>query len=548
MQSKTADNKGPGILIANIVAIAYFVISGEVNVTKEIFFMKTDGDFEWLLQHIPEKASPNIHKERVEKVETVISNIIVDASLPVTIGLFGTWGSGKTTFLAILAQRLKGKKVWQEQVEVIYFNAWKYAGFQEIVPSLIYKILKFGLPPSKKTEKLIAKIMLSLGKEYADKLGEWAEKYISVNPVEIFKDLVDVGAAIKDETTVTKKLLDSYYTQVDRAQDLLQEQFEGSKLKTIVLIDELDRCDPDEAFFVIKQLRVFFSMRNIPIVFILCANPEPIGLAIKHRYGLDSATSDYEARKILEKFVDLYIDMSEPFRLEEYVKWLWNKHDKLPEQMSFVSAIDEKYVDAALYSDTVKNATAFQAISTGNPIYANLRLLQKSLDYVCSRSFPNKHLLWTAWHLEMAEQMDIGLRREITTISAQIRDITRRTYQELLKISYVQKVGGNRQKISLNTDKGQTMFGAFRSYYWEIVQMKLNEMEEQGGYEMAEARRIIKKLSSDYKRMDFVVLMSLLPFKSPITLPDANSGDFQLFSADLQKGLMNQFGWLLANY
>jgi hypothetical protein len=45
-------------------------------------------------------------------------------------------------------------------------------------------------------------------------------------------------------------------------------------------------------------------MRNCPIVFVVCANPGPIGLAIKHRYGLQSDTGDYEARRILEKFVD----------------------------------------------------------------------------------------------------------------------------------------------------------------------------------------------------------------------------------------------------
>ena len=35
-----------------------------------------------------------------------------------------------------------------------------------------------------------------------------------------------------------------------------------------------------------------------------------IGLAIKHRYGLEYDGGDYEARRILEKFVDSYEDLS----------------------------------------------------------------------------------------------------------------------------------------------------------------------------------------------------------------------------------------------
>ena len=55
--------------------------------------------------------------------------------------LVGPSGCGKTTFLALLARQLEGKP----NRRVIYFNAWKYAGFMEIVPSLIYRIIHDGV-------------------------------------------------------------------------------------------------------------------------------------------------------------------------------------------------------------------------------------------------------------------------------------------------------------------------------------------------------------------------------------------------------------------
>lgn len=512
--------------------------------------MKLDGDFAWLLSHIPPRGSPNIHEERVQKVEELIADCITRRSLPYTLGLFGTWGCGKTTFLSLLAKRLSESPAWRERCNVIYFNAWKYAGFLEIVPSLIYKVLKYGAAPTEEAERVTAKIMLSLGKEYSDKVGQWVEKHLGLDPVKLFKE---IQAALREAAIpVPQEVLHSYYTQVDQAQDLLRKVFQDNHKATVVLIDELDRCDPDEAFAVIKQLRVFFAMREVPLLFLICANPEPIGLAIKHRYGLDSPTSDYEAKRILEKFVDTYVDMSEPLLLGPYIKALWRGQRRDPAGTSLIAALDEQYPQANYHADTVKNATPFQAMKTDNPIYANLRLLRKSLEYVCSHSFPNKHLLWTAWHLEMAEQMDEGMRRSIAAVSSEIRDITRRAYEELFAIHYRWITNpGKPPRILLETDKGKTLFGAFRSLYWEFAKQRVDELESEQGSQAAEMKRILSGWLTDYRRMDFVVLMSLLPFGNAadrIRHSGHGHGDFRAFAFGLTDDFINQYGWLLANY
>ncbi len=56
--------------------------------------------------------------------------------LPYTFGLFGSWGSGKTSLLSLLSkdQRI-GNYI------PLYFNAWKYAGIDDIYSILTYKIL-----------------------------------------------------------------------------------------------------------------------------------------------------------------------------------------------------------------------------------------------------------------------------------------------------------------------------------------------------------------------------------------------------------------------
>jgi hypothetical protein len=177
-----------------------------------------------------------------------------------------------------------------------------------------------------------------------------------------FKDASKAYAQVHEQSViVSQKLLDAYYAQIDRAQDLLFKLFQDRQRITVVLIDELDRCDPDEAFEVIKQLRVFFAMRKLPIAFVVCANPEPIGLAIKHKYGLTTASGEYESRSILEKFVDVYFDMAEPAELGKTVEWLWNRSDtpyKTIQNHLYIVRLDAAYVSGNAQKDTVRNVTA----------------------------------------------------------------------------------------------------------------------------------------------------------------------------------------------
>lgn len=45
---------------------------------------------------------------------------------PLSIGLFGPWGIGKSTVVGILEGLIKGDN--KKRLKQIYFNAWKYSG------------------------------------------------------------------------------------------------------------------------------------------------------------------------------------------------------------------------------------------------------------------------------------------------------------------------------------------------------------------------------------------------------------------------------------
>jgi hypothetical protein len=458
--------------------------------------------------------------------------------------VFGGWGTGKTTFLAMLAAELERDNTYK----VVYFNSWKYAGFMEIVPALIYKILQYGISgtPTGRDEAA-RRVLLALGKKYSDQVGDWAQEKIGVNPVELFKDLYDLPEAVERNTDrVMPEVIRAYYTQVDKAQDELRKAL-GTVTPGIaapnvvaVLIDELDRCDPDEAFIVVKQMRVLFGMRDLPVAFVVCANPEPIGLAIKHRYGLESEAGDYEARRILEKFVDSYEDLSASEALGPLVQTMWRK-----ESLPWIIQTDEANLKPVFEEDVVVNATSFDAMTTSVPLFSNIRVLHKSFEYVQNNAVINKHLLWTKWFLEIANQIDPRFRRDIRTLTKPLENSVSAAYNSLNSVKYRVTQVGRRSRIEYETDKGRTLFSIFRSFFWEHASEELKSLHKSTDPEDTKRYRALEALLSEPLRVDFVVLLSLLPFEKLPAFEDllqkTSGGSLPDFRGGLQE-LVHQFG------
>ena len=67
----------------------------------------------------------------------VVSDVIEDSRmLPTSIGVFGTWGTGKSTLLNILEQELKSRPATQTAI-IVRFDAWLYQGYDDAKAALM---------------------------------------------------------------------------------------------------------------------------------------------------------------------------------------------------------------------------------------------------------------------------------------------------------------------------------------------------------------------------------------------------------------------------
>ncbi len=67
----------------------------------------------------------------------ILGKAILDTKyLPVTVGIFGEWGTGKTSLMRLLCKRLESN-----ECKTIWFNPWKYDSKEELWAALIRSIL-----------------------------------------------------------------------------------------------------------------------------------------------------------------------------------------------------------------------------------------------------------------------------------------------------------------------------------------------------------------------------------------------------------------------
>ena len=93
----------------------------------------------------------------------LIAEVINDSELlPITMGVFGDWGSGKSSILKILSEQLKEE---EDGTFVLYFNGWLFEGYDDAKAALLESIIKefeenkrFAPEVKQKAKKLIKSV------------------------------------------------------------------------------------------------------------------------------------------------------------------------------------------------------------------------------------------------------------------------------------------------------------------------------------------------------------------------------------------------------
>lgn len=266
-----------------------------------------------------------------ESIAITIKNILLEnLERPVTIGVHGDWGAGKSSVLEMIEANITG----QENVLCLKFNGWRFQGFEDAKIALLEGIVT-GLiekrPALRKAGDKVRDIFRRIDwLKVAKHAGSLAFTAFTGIPnlaqiqtlVTTFEktfrdpqlrpskdevdDVFDSAFSLLKPDTQSKNIPDEIGEFRKAFDDLLEE----AKVKRlVVLVDDLDRCLPETAIETLEAIRLFvFTPRT---AFVVAADEAMIEYAVrKHFPELPGTTGPQTyARNYLEKLIQV------PFRI-----------------------------------------------------------------------------------------------------------------------------------------------------------------------------------------------------------------------------------------
>ena len=249
----------------------------------------------------------------------LLKEVVLDSTmLPITIGIFGDWGSGKSSLMLLMKesidQWMKEEADKKGKIAQIQFNSWQFENYEDTKLTLIETVLTEIEKDLKKKQSVIKNGIDFLKKIKYLKLGVFFLKKIGqqVVPEELLKLLPTKAEWEKELTDDDAKLLIEEVSKGNATKfiERFREDFEkivvGADYRSVIVyIDDLDRCEPSRIIQCLEAVKLFVNVKRT--AFVIGADERIIEHAIEERYNhkiekktISSPYSDY-----MEKLIQL---------------------------------------------------------------------------------------------------------------------------------------------------------------------------------------------------------------------------------------------------
>ena len=235
----------------------------------------------------------------------LISDLVSNPSLkPISVGIFGGWGSGKSTLVKLSRSSLENN----DDYIIVDFDAWLYQDYDDarsaLLETVANKLLdvssgdkgKLGKAKSllKRVNKFRAMGLLAEGGALLMGTPAFGLLYKGMASAEDIasgegdaQDLSSAKAAVNEAKNLTTGLL-SDADKNTPPQEILAFRNEFSELLTelnktlVVYVDNLDRCLPKNTVLTLEAIRLVLFMPNT--AFIIAADEDMVRHAVSEHY------------------------------------------------------------------------------------------------------------------------------------------------------------------------------------------------------------------------------------------------------------------------
>jgi hypothetical protein len=256
-----------------------------------------------------------------------LAKFITDCQTPMTIGVQGEWGSGKTSLLNMvkyfLAENVVEHKVLANQnlvtqktpgeqyFECIWINTWEH--------SLL-----------KSSEECLFSIIEEIIDQVAVRAGTWAAAKKAKSALStLLRGTARVGASFTmgaHAGQVADEILSSsngngvaeLRMSLKSVVNEIHNKKDNPCYRFVIFVDDLDRLEPAVAVQILELLKNIFELEHC--VFVLAIDYQVVVKGLKEKFGEPNDSNEWEFRAFFDKIIQVPFMMPmAQYKLDEYV-------------------------------------------------------------------------------------------------------------------------------------------------------------------------------------------------------------------------------------
>ncbi len=260
-----------------------------------------------------------------EVSQIAVDILTTEGMLPVSVGVFGNWGAGKSSLLKLIEEKLEqDDKDWI----VIKFDAWLYQGYDdaraallEVIATALTHAADGNASLATKTKKLLARVdgfrvmgLLAEGAALfagvptggliARGVGALENATNGIQDQEEYESLGNIAKEAKEQAggLLRPKKNKSPPQQINAFRTEYGQILDELGKPLVVVIDNLDRCLPTNAIHTLEAIRLFLFLTNT--AFVIAADEEMIRSSVADYF---KGASDRHQIDYLDKLIQVPI-------------------------------------------------------------------------------------------------------------------------------------------------------------------------------------------------------------------------------------------------
>lgn len=226
----------------------------------------------------------------------------------ITFGLYGTWGTGKSSILQLIRNELNTN---HKNTHVLDYNPWQIGDQNSLMLqffSIIANEIEVLESDSEKEEKEPEKVETRISKVRNKwnnffKRSSQLESQYEANIRQLKKYTAPFLGVLN--SSLSDKIFDVFgeSPNLEQIKDRLEKLLQKLDKRLVIIIDDIDRLDKDEIHILLKLVKQSISLDRI--TYLLSFDKQVVADAIREKYG----SEEYSGESFLEKIIQVPLEL-----------------------------------------------------------------------------------------------------------------------------------------------------------------------------------------------------------------------------------------------